>query len=178
MKTNKNINEEFAVALVTFFPAEAAYFCSLYGDSNMHIYPMDKLEWAVKEYCNDTIAGGNSMMKFFNLGLASKDCRKFISKEPECNCFFIRNGRIIFSDYKHIFADSFEEFGTDFITAEVYEWFIELIYYRANDDVFDFFDDFKEKVAEMPGSKDILSKMSVDDVIDMAKIARRMLGRE
>ena len=30
----------------------------------------------------------------------------------------------------------------------------------------------------MPGSKDILSKMSVEDVIDMSKIARRMLGRE
>ena len=30
----------------------------------------------------------------------------------------------------------------------------------------------------MPGSKDLLSKMSVNDVIDMAKIARRMMGRD
>ena len=30
----------------------------------------------------------------------------------------------------------------------------------------------------MPGSKDLLSKMSVNDVIDMAKITRRMLGRD
>ena len=41
-----------------------------------------------------------------------------------------------------------------------------------------FFDIFKDEVSKMPGSKDLLSKMSVNDVIDMAKITRRMLGRD
>ena len=48
----------------------------------------------------------------------------------------------------------------------------------ADDDVFDFFDTFKDEVSKMPGSRDLLSKMSVNDVIDMAKITRRMLGRD
>ena len=179
METTENFNEEFVEALVTFFPAEAAYYCSLYGKTDMHIYPIDKLGCVIKKYYNDTCYNDeDKMMKIFSLGLASRDCRDHFSGEPECNCFFIRNGRIVFSNYKNIFADSFEEFGTDFITAEVYEWFVDLIYYRADDDVFIFFDDFKEKVSEMPGSKDILSKMSVEDVIDMSKIARRMLGRD
>ena len=179
MENNENINEEeeLAEALVVLFPGEAAYYCSFYGDPDMHIYPIDKLEWVINKYYGGT--DSNNAMKIFNLGLASLDCRKFFSEGPDRDCFFIRNGRMVFSDYKHIFDDAFNEFGTDFITAEVFDWFTKLIRSRAKNDAFNFFYDFKKRVSGMPDSnKDILSKMSVLDVIDMYKRARRMLGRD
>lgn len=180
MKTTKDFNEEFAKALITFFPAEAAYYCSLHNKPwNMYIYPIDKLSYVIKDYCDSTGRNGeDDTMKIFKLGLASKDCRGLFSPEPKCDCFIIQSGRIVFSNYKSIFADSFEEFGADFMTAVVIDWFVDNIEYTANNDIFIFFNDFKDEVSKIPGSKDILSKMSVNDVIDMAKITRRMLGRD
>lgn len=174
-KATKNFNEEFVKALITFFPAESAYYYSLY---NKHIYPIGQLSDVIKEYC-DSIIDEDETMKIFKLGFSAKDCRR-LSPESESrqDCFVIYNGRIIFSNYKHIFADSLDEFGIDFVTTETINWFIDRIYYVAGDDAFDFFDIFKDEVSKMPGSKDILSKMSANDVIDMSKIARRMLGRD
>lgn len=173
--TNTNFNEEFIKALVTFFPAEAAYY---YGLHDMHMHSMNELSDAIKEYCDSTI-GEDETMKIFKLGLAAKDCRKSSSgSESGQDCFVIYGGKIILSNYKNIFADSLDEIGTDIITTEAIDWFIDRIYYMADDDAFVFFDIFKDEVSKMPGSKDILSKMSVNDVIDMAKIARRMLGRD
>ena len=117
-------------------------------------------------------------MKIFKLGLAAKDCRKSSSGSGQ-DCFVIYGGKIIISNYKNIFADSLDVIGTDIITTEAIDWFINnRIYYMADGDAFVFFDIFKDEVSKMPGSKDLLSKMSVNDVIDMAKIARRMLGRD
>lgn len=173
--TNTNFNEEFIKALVTFFPAEAAYYYSLH---DMYMHSMNELSDVIKEYCDSTI-GEDETMKIFKLGLAAKDCRKSSSgSESGQDCFIIYGGKIIISNYKNIFADSLDVIGTDIITTEAIDWFIDRIYYMADDDVFVFFDIFKDEVSKMPGSKDLLSKMSVEDVIDMAKITRRMLGRD
>ena len=171
--TNTNFNEEFIKALVTFFPAEAAYYYSLH---DMYMHSMNELSDVIKEYYDSTI-GEDETMKIFKLGLAAKDCRKSSSESGQ-DCFVIYGGKIIISNYKNIFADSLDEIGTDIIITEAINWFIDRICYMADDDVFDFFDTFKDEVSKMPGSKDLLSKMSVNDVIDMAKIARRMLGRD
>ena len=171
--TNTNFNEEFIKALVTFFPAEAAYYYSLH---DMYIHPMNELSYVIKEYCNSTI-GEDKTMKIFKLGLAAKDCRKSSSESGQ-DCFVIYGGKIIISNYKNIFADSLDVIGTDIIITEAIDWFIDHIYYMADDDAFVFFDIFKDEVSKMPDSKDLLSKMSVNDVIDMAKITRRMLGRD
>ena len=175
METNTNFNEEFIKALVTFFPAEAAYYYSLH---DMYMYPINELSDVIKEYCDSTI-GEDETMKIFKLGLAAKDCRKSSSGlESGQDCFVIYGGKIIISNYKNIFADSLDEIGTDIIITEAINWFIDHICYMADDDVFDFFDTFKDEVSKMPGSRDLLSKMSVNDVIDMAKITRRMLGHD
>lgn len=171
--TNTNFNEEFIKALVTFFPAEAAYYYSLY---DMYMHSMNELSDVIKEYCDSTI-GEDKTMKIFKLGLAAKDCRKSSSESGQ-DCFIIYGGKIIISNYKNIFADSLDEIGTDIITTEAIDWFIDRICYMADDDAFVFFDIFKDEVSKMPGSKDVLFKMSVEDVIDMAKITRRMLGRD
>ena len=173
METNTNFNEEFIKALVTFFPAEAAYYYSLH---DMYMHSMNELSDVIKEYCDSTI-GEDKTMKIFKLGLAAKDCRKSSSESGQ-DCFVIYGGKIIISNYKNIFADSLDEIGTDIIITEAINWFIDHIYYMADDDVFDFFDTFKDEVSKMPGSRDVLFKMSVEDVIDMAKITRRMLGRD
>lgn len=174
--TNTNFNEEFIKALVTFFPAEAAYYYSLH---DMYMHSMNELSDVIKEYCDSTI-GEDETMKIFKLGLAAKDCRKSSSEsESGQDCFVIYGGKIIISNYKNIFADSSDVIGTDIITTEAIDWFINnRICYMADGDAFVFFDIFKEEVSKMPGSKDLLSKMSVNDVIDMAKITRRMLGRD
>lgn len=172
--TNTNFNEEFIKALVTFFPAEEAYYYSLH---DMYMHSMNELSDVIKEYCDSTI-GEDETMKIFKLGLAAKDCRKSSSgSESGQDCFVIYGGKIIISNYKNIFADSLNEIGNIIIT-EVIDWFIDRIYYMADDDAFVFFDTFKDEVSKMPGSKDVLFKMSVEDVIDMAKITRRMLGRD
>lgn len=172
--TNTNFNEEFIKALVTFFPAEAAYYYSLH---DMYMHSMNELSDVIKEYCDSTI-GEDETMKIFKLGLAAKDCRKSSSgSESGQDCFVIYGGKIIISNYKNIFADSLNEIGNIIIT-EVIDWFIDRIYYMADDDAFVFFDIFKDEVSKMPGSKYVLFKMSVEDVIDMAKITRRMLGRD
>ena len=171
--TNTNFNEEFIKALVTFFPAEAAYYYSLH---DMYMHSMNELSDVIKEYCDSTI-GEDETMKIFKLGLAAKDCRKSSSESGQ-DCFIIYGGKIIISNYKNIFADSLDEIGTDIITTEAIDWFIDRICYMADDDAFVFFDIFKDEVSKMPGSKDVLFKMSVEDVIDMAKITRRMLGRD
>ena len=172
--TNMNFNEEFIKALVTFFPAEAAYYYSLHD--MLYIHPMNELSYVIKENCDSTI-GEDKTMKIFKLGLAAKDCRKSSSESGQ-DCFVIYRGKIIISNYKNIFADSLDEIGTDIIITEAINWFIDRICCMADDDVFVFFDIFKDEVSKMPGSKDILFKMSVEDVIDMAKITRRMLGRD
>ena len=171
--TNTNFNEEFIKALVTFFPAEAAYYYSLH---DMYMHSINELSDVIKEYCGSTI-GEDKTMKIFKLGLAAKDCRKSSSESGQ-DCFVIYGGKIIISNYKDIFADSLDEIGTDIIITEAIDWFIDRICYMADDDVFDFFDTFKDEVSKMPGSRDVLFKMSVEDVIDMAKITRRMLGRD
>lgn len=171
--TNTNFNEEFIKALVTFFPAEAAYYYSLH---DMYMHPMNELSDVIKEYCDSTI-GEDETVKIFKLGLTSKDCRESSSESGQ-DCFVIYGGKIIISNYKNIFADSLDEIGTNIIITEAIDWFIDRIYYMADDDAFVFFDIFKDEVSKMPGSKDLLSKMSVNDVIDMAKITRRMLGRD
>lgn len=174
--TNTNFNEEFIKALVTFFPAEAAYYYSLHD--MLYIHPMNELSYVIKEYCGSTI-GEDKTMKIFKLGLAAKDCRKSSSgSESGQDCFVIYGGKIIISNYKNIFADSLDEIGTDIIITEAIDWFIDRIYYMADDDAFVFFDIFKDEVSKMSGSRDVLFKMSVEDVIDMAKITRRMLGRD
>lgn len=174
MKTTNTIfNEEFIKALVTFFPAEAAYYYSLHD--MLYIHPMNELSYVIKENCGSTI-GEDKTMKIFKLGLAAKDFRKSSSESGQ-DCFVIYGGKIIISNYKNIFADSLNEIGNIIIT-EVIDWFIDRIYYMADDDAFVFFDIFKDEVSKMPGSKDVLFKMSVEDVIDMAKITRRMLGRD
>ena len=174
--TNTNFNEEFIKALVTFFPAESAYYYSLH---DMYMHSINELSDVIKEYCDSTI-GEDETMKIFKLGLAAKDCRKSSSgSESGQDCFVIYGGKIILSNYKNIFADSLDVIGTDIITTEAIDWFINnRIYYMADGDAFVFFDIFKDEVSKMPGSKDLLSKMSVNDVIDMAKITRRMLGRD
>ena len=172
--TNTNFNDEFVKALITFFPAESAYYYSLH---DMYIHSMNELSDEIKEYCDSTI-GEDETMKIFKLGLAAKDCRKSSSESGQ-DCFVIYRGKIIISNYKNIFADSLDEIGTDIIITEVIDWFINnRIHYMADGDAFVFFDIFKDEVSKMPGSKDLLSKMSVNDVIDMAKIARRMMGRD
>ena len=172
--TNTNFNEEFVKALITFFPAESAYYYSI---NDMYINSMNELSDEIKEYCDSTI-GEDETMKIFKLGLAAKDCRKSSSGSGQ-DCFVIYGGKIIISNYKNIFADSLDVIGTDIITTEAIDWFINnRIYYMADGDAFVFFDIFKDEVSKMPDSKDLLSKMSVNDVIDMAKIARRMLGRD
>lgn len=173
--TNTNFNEEFIKALVTFFPAEAAYYYSLH---DMYMHSINELSDVIKEYCDSTI-GEDETMKIFKLGLAAKDCRKSSSgSESGQDCFVIYGGKIIISNYKNIFADSLDEIGTDIIITEAIDWFIDRICYMADDDAFVFFDIFKDEVSKMPGSRDVLFKMSVEDVIDMAKITRRMLGRD
>lgn len=175
MKATESFNSEFAKALITFFPAESAYYCSLYEADSICIYPIDKLSDVIKEYCNSTgQISEDDIIKIFNLGLASS-CRKLCG---ESRCFFIRDGRIIISDYESIFADSLDEMGNGFMIAELIDWLVDRIYYESDGDTNRFFELFKGEVAKMPGSKDILSKMSVDDVINMSKIARRMLGRD
>ena len=172
--TNTNFNEEFIKALITFFPAEAAYYYSLH---DMYMHSINELSDVIKEYCDSTI-GEDETMKIFKLGLAAKDCRES-SSESEQDCFVIYGGKIILSNYKNIFADSLDVIGTDIIITEAIDWFINnRICYMADGDAFVFFDIFKNEVSKMPGSKDLLSKMSVNDVIDMAKITRRMLGRD
>ena len=174
--TNTNFNEEFVKALITFFPAESAYYYSLH---DMYMHSMNELSDVIKEYCDSTI-GEDETMKIFKLGLTAKDCRKSSSEsESGQDCFIIYGGKIIISNYKNIFADSLDVIGTDIIITEAIDWFINnRIYYMADDDAFVFFDIFKDEVSKMPGSRDLLSKMSVNDVIDMAKITRRMLGRD
>lgn len=171
--TNTNFNEEFIKALVTFFPAEAAYYYSLH---DMYMHSINELSDVIKEYCDSTI-GEDKTMKIFKLGLAAKDCRKSSSESGQ-DCFVIYGGKIIISNYKNIFADSLDEISTDIIITEAIDWFIDRICYMADDDAFVFFDIFKDEVSKMPGSRDVLFKMSVEDVIDMAKITRRMLGRD
>lgn len=172
--TNTNFNEEFIKALVTFFPAEAAYYYSLH---DMYMHSINELSDVIKEYCDSTI-GEDETMKIFKLWLAAKDCRESSSESGQ-DCFVIYGGKIILSNYKNIFADSLDVIGTDIITTEAIDWFINnRICYMADNDAFVFFDIFKDEVSKMPGSKDLLSKMSVNDVIDMAKITRRMLGRD
>ena len=171
--TNTNFNEEFIKALVTFFPAEAAYYYSLH---DMYMHSINELSDVIKEYCDSTI-GEDKTIKIFKLGLAAKDCRKSSSESGQ-DCFVIYGGKIIISNYKDIFADSLDEIGTDIIITEAIDWFIDRIYYMADDDAFVFFDIFKDEVSKMSGSRDVLFKMSVEDVIDMAKITRRMLGRD
>lgn len=174
--TNMNFYKEFIKALVTFFPAEVAYYYSLHD--MLYIHPMNELSYVIKEYCDSTI-GEDKTMKIFKLGLAAKDCRKSSSgSESRQDCFVIYGDKIIISNYKNIFADSLDEIGTDIIITEAIDWFVDRICYMADDDVFDFFDTFKDEVSKMPGSRDVLFKMSVEDVIDMAKITRRMLGRD
>ena len=175
--TNTNFNEEFVKALITFFPAESAYYYSLHD--MLYIHPMNELSYVIKEYCNSTI-GEDKTMKIFKLGLAAKDCRESSSEsESGQDCFVIYGSKIIISNYKNIFIDSLDVIGTDIITTEAIYWFINnRIYYMADGDAFVFFDIFKDEVSKMPGSRDVLFKMSVEDVIDMAKITRRMLGRD
>ena len=98
--TNTNFNEEFIKALVTFFPAEAAYYYSLHD--MLYIHPMNELSYVIKEYCGSTI-GEDKTMKIFKLGLAAKDCRKSSSgSESGQDCFVIYGGKIIISNYKNI----------------------------------------------------------------------------
>ena len=139
--TNTNFNEEFVKALITFFPAEAAYYYSLH---DMYMHSINELSDVIKEYCDSTI-GEDETMKIFKLGLAAKDCRKSSSEsESGQDCFIIYGGKIIISNYKNIFADSLDVIGTDIIITEAIDWFINnRICYMADDDAFVFFDIFK-----------------------------------
>lgn len=164
-------NEEFVRNLIAFFPAETAYYYSLCEEFKPYIYPMDKLEYVIKDYCNSTGRNGeDEVLKIFNLGRASLDYRTKVSKY---DCFFLCNGNIIFSNYKSIFALLTDEFNTDFIMSEIIDWFVGHIH---NNDIFHFFESFKSTVAKMSENGDILSKMSVDDINNMSNLTKKMLG--
>lgn len=166
-------NEEFVRNLIAFFPAETAYYYSLCENFNPYIYPMDKLAYVIKDYCNSTGHNGeDEVIKIFNFGRASLDYR---TKVLKYDCFFICNGNIIFSDYKSIFAVIIDESDTDFIISEIIDWFVGRI---RNDDVFHFFESFKSTVAKMSEYKDTLSKMSVDDINNMSNLTKKMLGHD
>lgn len=166
-------NEEFVKNLIGFFPAETAYYYSICENFKPYIYPMDKLAYVIKDYCNSTGHNGEGkVIKIFNLGRASFVYRTEVLKY---DCFLLCNDNIIFSDYKSIFTVIIGESSNDFILSEIIDWFVGRIH---NSDVFHFFESFKSTVAKMSENRDTLSKMSVEDVIDMAKITRRMLGRD
>lgn len=171
-------NEEFVKNLIGFFPAETAYYYSICENFKPYIYPMDKLAYVIKDYCNST--GHNEedkVIKIFNLGRASFVLGRapfvYRTEVLKYDCFILCNDNIIFSDYKSIFAVIIGESSNDFILSEIIDWFVGRIH---NSDVFHFFESFKSTVAKMSENRDTLSKMSVDDINNMFNLTKKRLG--